>query len=81
MGLSKLAAQCQVCPFVDTCDHKRMEVLGFLPLPEQTAERLGTNISQASPTAEQIIRMAQKPFEETIQAYLSMEVREMRNLK
>lgn len=34
MGLSKLAAQCQVCPYVDTCDHKRMEALGYFPLVE-----------------------------------------------
>ena len=33
MGLSKLAAGCQSCPYVDTCDHKRMEALGFLPEP------------------------------------------------
>lgn len=33
MGLSKLAAGCRVCPYVDTCDHKRMEALGFLPKP------------------------------------------------
>ncbi len=33
MGLSKLAAGCQSCPHVDTCDHKRMEALGFLPEP------------------------------------------------
>jgi len=33
MGLSRLAAGCQVCPYVDTCDHKRMEALGFLPEP------------------------------------------------
>jgi len=33
MGLSKLAAGCRACPYVDTCDHKRMEALGFLPEP------------------------------------------------
>ncbi len=33
MGLTRLAAGCQVCPYVDTCDHKRMEALGFLPEP------------------------------------------------
>lgn len=33
MGLSKLAAGCRVCPHVDTCDHKRMEAVGFLPEP------------------------------------------------
>ncbi|MEY8573706.1 hypothetical protein AALD01_04745 [Oscillospiraceae bacterium 21-37] len=34
MSLSKLAARCQGCPFVGTCDHKEMEEVGFLPLPE-----------------------------------------------
>lgn len=35
MGLSKLSARCRACPFVDVCDHKRMEACGFLPLPPQ----------------------------------------------
>lgn len=30
MSLKRLAAKCQVCPKVDTCDHKRMESVGFL---------------------------------------------------
>lgn len=30
MGLSRLAAKCQVCPFVATCDHKEMEAVAFL---------------------------------------------------
>lgn len=33
MGLSKLAAGCRACPYVDTCDHKCMETIGFLPKP------------------------------------------------
>ena len=37
MGLSKLTAKCQACPFVDTCDNKEMEALGHLPLPEPSA--------------------------------------------
>ena len=32
IGLSKLAAGCRACPYVDTCGHKRMEAVGFLPL-------------------------------------------------
>lgn len=32
MGLSKLAAKCQACPFVDECDHKQMEAYGFLSM-------------------------------------------------
>lgn len=35
MSLSRLAARCRACPFVDTCNHKRMESYGFLPLSTQ----------------------------------------------
>lgn len=38
MGLSKLTAKCQACPFVDTCDNKEMEALGYLPLPTPAAQ-------------------------------------------
>ena len=38
MGLSKLAAGCQSCPYVDTCGHKRMEAVGFLPLFQSAAQ-------------------------------------------
>lgn len=31
MGLSRLSKKCQACPYVETCDHKRMEALGYLP--------------------------------------------------
>lgn len=34
MGLSRLAEACRKCPYVDTCDHKRMEALGYLPIPK-----------------------------------------------
>lgn len=34
MGLSRLAEACWECPYVDTCDHKRMEALGYLPMPK-----------------------------------------------
>ena len=34
MGLSRLAEVCRKCPYVDTCDHKRMEALGYLPMPK-----------------------------------------------
>lgn len=38
MGLSRLAAKCKMCPYVSTCDHKQMEALGYLPMPEPTVE-------------------------------------------
>lgn len=31
MGLSKLAEKCKKCPKVDSCDHKRMEALAYMP--------------------------------------------------
>ena len=38
MGLSRLAAKCRACPYVSTCDHKQVEALGYLPLPEPTVK-------------------------------------------
>lgn len=34
MGLSKLSEACKKCPYVDTCNHKRMEAVGYLPTPK-----------------------------------------------
>ena len=31
MGLSRTYIGCRKCPYVDTCKHKRMEALGYLP--------------------------------------------------
>ena len=51
MGLSRLAKACRKCPYVDTCKHKRMEALGYLPMPKikavnkQTTEIKVNNIS------------------------------------
>lgn len=47
MGLSKLAAKCRACPYVSTCNHKQMEALGYLPLPEQRAEIQIDNLLQS----------------------------------
>lgn len=33
MGLSRLSKECSECPFVEKCQHKRMEALGYLPKP------------------------------------------------
>lgn len=33
MGLSRLSKECSECPFVEKCQHKRMEALGYLPGP------------------------------------------------
>ena len=46
MGLSKMAAKCRVGPYLDTCDHKEMEALGFLTLPEAAVfpTMMGANV-------------------------------------
>ena len=33
MGLSRLAAKCMECPFVDKCNNKRMEALAYCEMP------------------------------------------------
>lgn len=33
MSLSRLAKECRECPFVEKCQHKRLEALGYLPEP------------------------------------------------
>lgn len=89
MGLSKLAARCQACPFVFTCGHKRMEEVGFLipsvPM-EQTTQRPEMDISRGDTIVDRIIQAAQRPFEESVRTALKLEkafeeAREMRNLK
>lgn len=35
MTLSTLAARCRDCPDRDTCDNKRLEACGMLPLPKE----------------------------------------------
>lgn len=35
MGLSKLAAQCERCPYKDTCNNKMMEEVGYLQPTQQ----------------------------------------------
>ena len=47
MGLSRLAAKCRACPYVSTCNHKQMEALGYLPLPEQRVEIQIDNLLQS----------------------------------
>lgn len=37
MGLSRLAAKCRECPFVDKCDKKLMEAHGYLEMPNLAA--------------------------------------------
>lgn len=47
MGLSRLAAKCRACPYVSTCNHKQMEALGYLPLPEPAVEIQIDNLLQS----------------------------------
>lgn len=38
MSLSRLSKMCRECPFVNKCEHKQMEALGFLPEPQIAVE-------------------------------------------
>ena len=33
MALARLAKSCRKCPFVETCEHKELEVVEYLPDP------------------------------------------------
>lgn len=54
MGPSRLAEQCQKCPFKNNCKNKRMEALGYLPEPI-AAE---TGASSAAELTQPILREA-----------------------
>lgn len=44
MSLSRLAAKCRACAYADICDHKRMEAVGVLPLPETQVSSTGNEV-------------------------------------
>lgn len=45
MTLSRLCITCANCPKVDTCDHKRMEMVGFLePTTNDSQEKILENV-------------------------------------
>jgi hypothetical protein len=50
MGLSRLSKQCKRCPFVDTCENKRMEALAYIE-PSTTTLKADSS----APLASQII--------------------------
>lgn len=45
MGLTRMAKSCRNCPFVKTCDHKKMEALGYFPEP-LIADAKATSVSE-----------------------------------
>lgn len=53
MGLSRLAAKCRECPFVDKCDKKLMEAHGYL---EMSNLAVAYAESSAASMAEPILR-------------------------
>jgi len=55
MSLSRLAAKCRVCPYVDTCDHKEMGAYGFLPISPQHG-----SILFQKPSKKDLIRAAKE---------------------
>ena len=64
MGLSQLSERCRKCPFVDKCDHKRMEALAYLPKPQiamNAAQSAGIDAAQSLPRETMTIHIAGKP--------------------
>lgn len=63
MGLSRLSAKCRACPRVSTCDHKRMEALGYLPMPEPTVTIQAEKAVQLDSMLDYMSRLFQIPKE------------------
>ncbi len=50
MALARLTKQCRECPFVETCEHKKMEALGYLPEPIMAESKDPCNDCLAEPS-------------------------------
>ena len=61
MGLSQLAPDCRVCPYLESCGHKQMLALGYLPLPEPTVEIQVDQAVEIGIALDQISRLFQIP--------------------
>lgn len=55
MALARLTKQCHECPFVETCEHKEMEALGYLPEPIMADVKVPVTAEQYSATSIVII--------------------------
>lgn len=49
MALARLTKQCRECPFVETCEHKEMEALGYLPEPTMADVKAPVTADIAAP--------------------------------
>lgn len=49
MALARLTKQCRECPFVETCEHKEVEALGYLPEPIMTDAKVSVTADIAAP--------------------------------
>lgn len=65
MALSKLSEMCKVCPKVDTCDHKRMELCALAELPPQSSMNAGQLASEsvAMPLMRERIESPLSPYD------------------
>lgn len=55
MALAILAKQCRECPFVETCEHKEMEALGYLPDPIMADVKTPVTANISSPILRETI--------------------------
>lgn len=55
MALVRLAKQCRECPFVKTCEHKKLEAMGYLPEPIMTDVKASVTADIAAPILREIV--------------------------
>jgi len=78
MRLSRLAAKCRACANVDTCEHKKMEEVGFLEPSVSESVSQGAAVSLAQLIARETVEIYvnNKPmvvYKDTIQEQLMEE--------
>ena len=64
MTLSKLAEKCKVCPNVDSCDHKKMEMCALAELPQRAMAEatVPVSVSAMTPVLRERIDSPLSPF-------------------
>ena len=62
--ISKLASKCEVCPKVDSCDHKRMEMCALAEVPTKACADVGQAalVSSSMPVMRERIESPLSPF-------------------
>lgn len=66
MALARLTKQCHECPFVETCEYKEMEALGYLPEPIMADVKVPVTADIAAPILREVVTMYKDELEKIL---------------